>query len=338
MYVIYHSSDSFASVTGVSMISLFENNKEIDHIHVLYIERGMSDENKRILAGIADQYGRELEFLEMPNWSERLKINLRSSKKGWLGFGYNRLFLTEYIPDNIDRVLYLDSDTVIEQSLLDLWNQDLEGFYLAGVDDCLSSKYREIVGMNESGIYVNSGVLLINVKKWRDENVCKRFVDEVVKNKGFYIFNEQSTINSVFSGKIKILPQNYNVNSLVYLYNYDELQILRKPFNYSYSEKDLLNAKENPVITHFTGNFFVRRRPWIENSDHPHASAFLKYRNISYWKEEPLQKDERNLKSKVYTELCHIIPRPLMIRLVSFLYNYLRVAFLKKKLKKSRLV
>lgn len=46
LYVIYHSSDSFAEVTGVSMVSLFENNKQMDRIQVLYIERGMSDENK----------------------------------------------------------------------------------------------------------------------------------------------------------------------------------------------------------------------------------------------------------------------------------------------------
>ena len=120
MYVIYHSSDSFAEVTGVSMVSLFENNKQMDRIQVLYIERGMSDENKMKLQSIAEKYNREISFMEMPNWSEKLNIELKSSKAGWLGFGYNRLFLTEFIPDNVDRVLYLDSDTVIEDSLDEL--------------------------------------------------------------------------------------------------------------------------------------------------------------------------------------------------------------------------
>ena len=336
MYVIYHSSDSFASVTGVSMVSLFENNKGMDHIHVLYIERGMTEENKRILTGIADQYGRELEFMEMPNWSEKLNINLRSSKKGWLGFGYNRLFLTEYLPEDVDRVLYLDSDTVIEQPLDEFWNQDLDGYYLAGVDDCLSSTYRELVGLSEDGTYVNSGMLLINVKKWREENVCQQFVDMVVANNGFFIFNEQSTINSMFSGKIKILPQNYNVNSLVYLYEYDELMRLRRPYRYSYSKEDLLDARQHPVITHFTGNFYVRRRPWVKDSDHPHAEAFLKYRALSPWKDEPLAEDNRSWKSKFWTGLCHVLPRPVMIGLVSFLYNDLRRISLDKKLKKAR--
>ena len=336
MYVIYHSSDSFASVTGVSMVSLFENNQKMDHIHVLYIERGITDKNKKKLTELADRYGRELEFMEMPNWSEKLNINLRSSKKGWLGFGYNRLFLTEYLPEDVDKVLYLDSDTIIEQPLDDFWNQDLNGYYLAGVDDCLSSKYRDLVGLSKEGTYINSGMLLINVKKWREDDICHQFVKLIVENNGFFIFNEQSTINSLFSGKIKILPQNDNVNSLVYLYDYDELMRLRTPYNYSYTSEELMDARSHPVITHFTGNFYVRRRPWVENSDHPHAGAFLKYRAISPWKDEALQPDSRSLKSKFWTELCHILPRRMMIGLVSFLYNDLRRTMLKYKLRKNR--
>ena len=336
MYVIYHSSDSFASVTGVSMASLFENNQSMDHIHVLYIERGMTENNKRKLLEIANKYGRELEFMEMPNWSERLGIQLKSCKKGWLGFGYNRLFLTEFLPEDIDKVLYLDSDTIVEHSLEELWNTDLSGYYVAGVDDCLSSKYRKLVGLGDEGVYINAGMLLINVKKWREENVCQMFIDDVVKNNGYYVFNEQSIINSLFAGHVKILPQNYNVNSLVYLYDYDELMALRKPHKYSDNKRELNDAKTNPYITHFTGNFFVKRRPWIENSDHPHAAVFLEYRKLSPWCKEPLLKDNRSIKSVFWTGICHILPRKIMINLVSFLYNDLRTIALKRKIEKSR--
>ncbi len=335
MYVIYHSSDSFASVTGVSMVSLFENNKGMDYIHVLYIERGMTEENRNILESIAKRYDRELEFMEMPDWTEKLGISLKSSKKSWLGFGYNRLFLTEYIPHDVDKVLYLDSDTVIEQSLDTLWNQDLEGYYLAGVDDCLSRTYRDIVGLKDNGTYVNSGVLLINVKKWREDNTCSKFIKILMENNGFFIFNEQSVINALFSGQIKILPQKYNTNSLVYLYEYDELMKLRKPYHYSYTKDDLLEARENPVITHYTGNFYVYRRPWIRNSDHPHAEAFLKYRDISPWRDEALDEDNRSIQSRFITVLCHALPRKVMLCLVSFLYNELRCRLFKRKIEKA---
>lgn len=336
MYVIYHSSDLFADVTGVSMLSLFENNKKMGHIHVLYIERGISKENKEKLLSIADQYGRELEFMQMPDWSEKLNIHLRSSKKGWLGFGYNRLFLTDYLPEYVEKVLYLDSDTLIEQPLDELWDTDLEKYYLAGVDDCLSSKYRALVGLGIEGIYVNSGVLLINVKRWREENVCQKFVDMVVNNNGFFIFNEQSAINSMFCGRIKILPQNYNVNSMVYLYNYEELMKLRKPCHYSYTREELLDARKHPVITHYTGNFYVRRRPWFWDSDHPHADTFLKYRAMTPWKDCPCAIDTRGWREKFWTELCHFLPKAVMLDMVSILYNDLRPIALRRRIKKER--
>lgn len=336
MYVIYHSSDSFAEVTGVSMTSLFENNKHMDNIHVLYIERGMSNKNKKILESIAAKYGREFEFMEMPNWSEKLNIELKSCKAGWLGFGYNRLFLTEYIPKDVDRVLYLDSDTIVEAPLDGLWNADLGGCYMGGVDDCLSSAYRDIVDLDDNGIYCNAGMLLINLKKWREDDITRKFLQMIYENNGYFVFNEQSILNSLFSGKIKVLPQIYNVNSLVYLFTYKELMKLRKPYRYSYNEKEILEAKEHPVITHYTGNFYVHRRPWIEGSDHPHKEAYLKYRNLSPWKNEMLMKDNRSKKVKMYTALCHALPRWIMIDSVSVLYNNIRPLSLKKQIKQNR--
>ena len=171
MYVIYHSSDSFAEVTGVSIASLFENNKDIEEIHVLYIEKGMTEENKNKILAISKKYNRTLEFMEMPDWSKKLNLQLKSSKRSWLGMGYNRLFLTEYLPANIEKVLYLDSDTIVEQSLKELWNVDLNGYYMAGVDDCLSRFYRPLVGISGDEVYCNAGMLLFNVKKWREDNI-----------------------------------------------------------------------------------------------------------------------------------------------------------------------
>ena len=153
MYVVYGSSDLFSEVTGSSMISLFENNKCIKDIHVFCIEKEITEKNKSYLKSIARQYGRTLQFIEMPKWSEKLNIELKSQKKIWPGMGYNRPFLPEIIPDSVDKILYLDSDTIVEQSLENLWNTDLNGYYMAAVDDCLSSKYRDIAGLKGEGTY-----------------------------------------------------------------------------------------------------------------------------------------------------------------------------------------
>ena len=143
-------------------------------------------------------------------------------------------------------------------------------------------------------------------------------------------------LNSVFAGRIKILPQNYNVNSLVYIFDYAESMKLRKPYKFSYSEEEYYDARKNPIITHYTGNFYVHRRPWIENSDHPHKDAYLKYRAMSPWRDMPMAADERPSRTKLYTQLCKILPRKIMLCLVSLLYNYIRPMALKRKIKKQR--
>lgn len=338
MYVVYHSSDLFAEVTGVSMTSLFENNQHMNNIHVLYIERGMSDKKKKLLECIAAKYGRELEFMEMPDWSDKLNIELKSCKEGWLGFGYNRLFLTEYISKDVDCVLYLDSDTIVEAPLDELWNTDLGEYYMAGVDDCLSSKYREIVGLDDSGVYCNAGMLLINLKKWREDEVTKRFIQMICENNGYFVFNEQSILNSLFSGAIKILPQKFNVNSLVYLFSYKELMKLRQPRKFSYTEEEYMDARQKPVITHYTGNFYVHRRPWVEKSDHPHKASYLHYRDISPWKDASLMPDQRKKSARLYTEICRILSRAMMIEMVSVLYNDIRPSSFRKKTGRKRMI
>lgn len=336
MYVVYHSSDSFAEVTGVSMLSLFDNNRDLASIHVLYIERGMCEENKERLKKIAAQYGRDLEFMHMPQWSQKLLINLKSCKDGWLGFGYNRLFLTEFIPEDVDRVLYLDSDTIIEGSLSALWNTELEDYYMAGVDDCLSSKYRKIVELDDKGVYCNAGMLLINMKKWRKDGIRDKFIEKIHKNNGYFVFNEQSLLNSLFAGKIKVLPQIYNVNTLVYCFEYNELMRLRKPKDFSYSMEEYYEARRNPVITHYTGNFYIKRRPWVSDSDHPHKNSFLYYRQLTPWKDEPLSMEDGG--RKLGTEICHLLPKAMMICAVSLLYNFFRPKYYWFQKKKQRCI
>lgn len=333
MYVIYHSSDSFAEVTGVSIVSLFANNKDADYIHVLYIEKDISEENKKKLKDLADAYGRELEFMPMPDWSKKIDFQLKSSKSGWLGMGYNRLFLTEFIPEEIDKVLYLDSDTIVERSLKSLWETELDGYYMAGVDDCLSRYYRPLIGLSDKSVYCNAGMLLINLKKWREDNICNRFVEMLRKRNGIVVFNDQSILNELFANHILILPQQYNVNSLVYLFSYQELMTLRKPYHYSYTAEDLDAARKAPIITHFTGNFYILFRPWEKNSDHPHKDAYLKYRQLTPWKNEPL--NVRTKKISKWEKLCHCLPRRIMIYSVSFLYNFLRPLVLKRKIKRK---
>lgn len=334
MNIVYHSSDGFVDITSVSIVSLLENNKDEENIRIFYINRDITDKNKTILKNLVKSYNASIEFINMPNWSERFNIQLSTTLKRWLGFGYNRLFITELLPKDIDRVIYLDSDTVIEGSLKEIWNVDFEDCYEAGIDDCLSKKYRKIVHLNSEGIYCNSGVLVLNLDKFRRDNIIQVFLDFIVKNDGFFVYNEQTILNSVFENKIKILPLKYNVYTLVYALNYKQLMRLRRPYNYSYTPKEYEEAKNMPVITHYTGCFMVGSRPWVNGSKHPHVQAFLKYRSLTPWANEPLRADERCMFDKLCSVFVNILPKAMVIAIAEFLYNKIRPILFKIRKKK----
>ena len=148
------------------------------------------------------------------------------------------------------------------------------------------------------------------------------------------MFNEQSILNSVFAGKVYILPLKYNVYTLVFTFKRNELMKLRIPHNYSYSEKEYELAKNKPIIVHCTGCFMIANRPWIENSDHPYKDKYMYYRELTPYKDLPLDKDNRGKMSRIYCKVCNALPKFVTIGIVKVLYNYIRPIMFENKRKK----
>lgn len=157
MNVTYHSSDLFAPVLATSMASLFENNKSFDEIHVYIFENPLSDENKDKLNQLAGKYNRTLHFIPMPDVNKVENLGLKDVRAGWFFNSYMKLYLDDLLPDDVERILYLDSDILVTDDLTELWNIDLKGHCAAGVIDCLGEKYYELLGLNKDAFYCNSG-------------------------------------------------------------------------------------------------------------------------------------------------------------------------------------
>ena len=101
---------------------------------------------------------------------------------------YYRLFAARYLPTEIDRVLYLDPDIVVNGNLQELYDTPLNGYLFAA-----ATHVREIMrkinvlrlGMHEDGTYINSGVLLMNLKLLREEQDYQKVFKYIKKyNKG----------------------------------------------------------------------------------------------------------------------------------------------------------
>ena len=180
---------------------------------------------------------------------------------------YFRLFCASILPKDINRILYLDSDMIVNSSLENLWKTDL-------TDAALAAVVSPGMGSNKD-IYINSGLLLINLEYWRENKVEKLFVDYINHNSGSLKWYDQDVLNGVFSNNLKkALPIRYNVRE-GFLFKKEKLED-----GLGCQICELEEALKAPTIIHFSGNI----KPWMVGCDNPYRPLFEKYKAMTIWK------------------------------------------------------
>ena len=135
-HVVLASDDKFAEILGVSLVSLYENSKDMDDIVVYVLDSEIKNENKDKLLTVSRQYSRtEVQFIPAKDISKKLEMKV-STDRGSLS-QYARLFVSSDLPKDLDRVLYLDCDIIINRSIRELWNLDLKGKTIGALMDAL---------------------------------------------------------------------------------------------------------------------------------------------------------------------------------------------------------
>lgn len=173
-------------------------------------------------------------------------------------FTFLRLIIPNILPAEIERVLYLDTDTLIANSILPLFSLDMKGKAVGAVTQNYPSAKENIKRLNydvNKG-YFNAGVLLIDLKQWRENNVMKQSIDYCVKNIEHLSLFDQDALNVIFQDNKCELPLCYNI--IPANLNSD----------YYYTAEHLDEIKEavyRPVIIHYAAS-----APWyMDEYQHP---------------------------------------------------------------------
>lgn len=268
MKILYTCDNNYIWMMCISMISLFETHKNVENITIYLIGENITEDNKCSIKNIIKKYNRECIILDLPN----IDLPKEIITQRWPKSAFTRLFAAEILPSNIDKVLYLDCDTIVKESLSELFNYNSDKVFL-GVKDCIGKRYKQNIGLENDDIYINAGVLLINLNELRNVNVCEEIEIFLNKYKKMINYADQDILNGVFKGKIGSLDPNYNVMTIEFVYKYNEIIRLRRPSNY-YEESELISAVDKPSIIHYTTNMIVIR-PWFKDSNHPRKEDFL---------------------------------------------------------------
>ena len=312
--VVYSSDDKYAQHTGVSMISLLENNRHFINIEIYIIDNKISKENRGKLVIIVDKYNRKLIFIDFSEYIDKLNLDMEWSISI---SAYARLFISDMLPNNVETVLYYDCDSIILNKLDEIWHENIDGYLLAGVKDTVGNNIKKAVGMELNSDYINSGMLLINLKKWREENILEKFMEFIEIHNGNVMHHDQGVINGTLKGSIKILPLRYNVMTVFYTMKLNDILKYYDIEGEFYSEAEIEEALTNPVFIHFTPGFVLR--PWFKGCKHPKKELYLKYLEKSPWKDCKLFNDTSPIQVKVVNWIYRNIPFDISNKIVKTL-------------------
>ncbi|MCM1082172.1 MAG: glycosyltransferase family 8 protein [Clostridium sp.] len=322
MNVMYATDSNYVEIMGVSILSLLETNKAVEEINIYIVEDNVSDKEKQKVIDMISEYGRSVQFIPKPDLRSILGVDIKTLR--WSDSAYSRLFLKELFGDKtkLDKLLYLDCDTLILDSLQKLWDTDISDYLGAACLECMSNMHKYIIGAHKKDKYINTGMLLINVKKWIEKDVQSVCVDFIRKHKGKTEYVDQGVINGTVSNYFKIVNPRYNLTSLAYDFTYEEMRIYRKP-EFGYSKKTWEKAIARPAVVHFTTSF-LSIRPWFENSKHPYAKLWKQYHDETSWKDNPYRKlknrSVRDWKENLYRKL----PRRFTVKIAGFFHSYVK--------------
>lgn len=330
-HVVYASSDSFAEILGVSLTSLYENSKDMENIIVYVFDNNICDENKKKLESVAAAYNRHpIQWIAAKSISDELDMDVYLDR-GSLS-QYARLFVSSVLPQNLERVLYLDSDTIIRKSIKDLWNLDIQGKTIGALKDAFSKYYRKNIDLQPEDTMFNSGVMIIDLKKWKETNVEGRLLEFIRKKEGYIQQGDQGALNHVLTDEVYCIPPKFNAVTIFFDFSYREMMIYRQPPSF-YSEEEVLAAVSDPAIVHFTTSF-LSKRPWMKDCHHKYVDEWYLYKALSPWRNNRLQEDNMPKWKRTFAAIIKMLPRSLAIYLISWLQTYLRPALFKFRKKR----
>ena len=192
---------------------------------------------------------------------------------------YFRLLAPYILPQELERVLYMDADMIVNSSLEDFYNQDFDGAYAAVVkdrfgfcDEVVAQKKK--LGMEDEDVYFNSGLILFNMKLFRENITFDDIMKTIEVHREDLFYFDQDILNCLLLNNKKLCDVKYNFQA------------------YPFEELTLSEIESTTVILHYTD----RPKPW--NSSYSGKLAYMYWSNalkagfieeyLEYWHDREL--------------------------------------------------
>lgn len=270
--IVMSFDDNYSLAALVAIYTLLKNANNNTYYNIyIFISDNLSDKNINKIKQLESNYNTKIIFMEVTKEFENVQINndLHVNKNS-----FYRLLIPWMLP-NIDKVLYLDVDITVHGDLSELYELNIDEYYIAaareyvyiecmlnGNDNLIKGEIDNLLKLENVYSYVNVGISLINSRKMREDNLLPKFIEE---SKIPYRCGDQDILNKVCEKKVYFFTSKYNAN-------YDRTILYHKYL----SKEDFYEYWFFPKIVHYYGD----SKPW---------SKFRENRMHTLWWESYIQ-------------------------------------------------
>ena len=185
---------------------------------------------------------------------ETLKTDPQNHTSGHINrAAYLRLMLDQLLPENVTKVIYLDTDLLVLDDIETLWHTPLEGKPMAAVPDlgilCSKRMVKQkeaTLGIPAGDLYFNSGVMVLDLAAWRSHHYGRQVLEKVAQ--GAFRHHDQDGLNLVFKDNWQALPLRWNVIPPIFT-------LPLKVLTHSTWRRKAIEAAKHPAVFHWAGRY-----------------------------------------------------------------------------------
>ncbi len=259
--VVYATDANYWPHFYVSLYSLLKNNRNRPWRIFIVCDDALHNDCQ-VRAGDLGRFG-NIEQLSLVGTSDLREVLEDARVDNRFGITtYYKLLFDRIVPPDTDRILYLDSDTVIVDSLEPLLSADLHDRTLAAYAKPLTPKisaYNRHIGVPDGSRGFNAGVLLIDMRRWRLVDAERRLIERLRRHKDKSLFADQDILSGVF---------------------YDDWTPISHVFNCQGKDREKVPGA---VVMHYAG----KRKPWDFAIPHSRQTAYWRYRSETLYAISP---------------------------------------------------
>lgn len=278
VHVAIYLDEAYAVPATVLVLSMVRHLCDASTVHLHVLSVGLGEETRRTMVASWPVDRVVVRWIDV-DWREDAKGCLPT---GYLSrAAYARLLIDRYLPAEIEKVLTIDTDGLILSDISELWRHAPRRACLMAVQDSFvriladdRSEFIQDDADRHDAPYFNSGLMLIDTRRWRDLRVSERCLELAARHPGQATIGDNSLLNAVLKGDWERLPLRWNCSTRhLAIHMHPSIRGCVHP------HREVVEAARNPGFLHFVSG----RKPWHTGQYHPDRSLYLQYLGETAW-------------------------------------------------------